>query len=279
MSWERRGGALPFAMARILRVYPGLIAATLATAILLGGAMTTTALSAYLTSGATWKMIWQTITVFKSASVLPGVFEGNPLRWPISTVWTLRYELMCYGALLAYGVLGGFRRPWIMLAGAALAALALVLLGLRGEIPKGPETSLRLPLIFACGSLAWLYRDRIPLNLGIVAAFIFALPLAALAFPPLYKPLLFVGSAYLFLFVAMAPGLSHPRFEPPGDISYGVYLYGWPIQQTLQALFPAQSGWAMLPVALLLTCLAATASWLLVEKPALRLKTRFMPAR
>jgi peptidoglycan/LPS O-acetylase OafA/YrhL len=160
-----------------------------------------------------------------------------------------------------------------------LAALALVALGLRGDIAKGPETSLRLPLIFFCGALAWLYRDRIPLNLGFIAALIFALPLAGLAFPPLYKPLLFVGSAYLFLWIAMAPGLSHPRVEPPGDISYGVYLYGWPVQQTLQALFPAVSGWAMLPVALAVTCSLAALSWLYVEKPALALKARFMPAR
>jgi peptidoglycan/LPS O-acetylase OafA/YrhL len=279
MSWERRGGALPFAMARILRVYPGLIAAALVTALVIGGAMTTRPLAAYLGAGETWRMIWQTITVFKSASILPGVFEGNPLRWPISTVWTLRYELMCYAGLLAYGVLGGFRRPALMLAGAALAALALVVLGFRGEIPKGPETSLRLPLIFFCGSLMWLYRDRIPVTPLIVAAVLVELPLAALAFPPLYKPLLFVGSAYIFLWIAIAPGLSHPRLEPPGDISYGVYLYGWPVQQTLQALFPAQSGWTMLPAALALTCILAALSWVFVEKPALRFKSRFMAAR
>jgi peptidoglycan/LPS O-acetylase OafA/YrhL len=279
MSWERRGGAMPFASARLLRVFPGLIVAVLLTALVIGGAMTSRPLGAYLASGETWKMIWQTLTTFKSATTLPGVFEGNPLRWPISTVWTLRYELFCYAGLLAYGVLGGFRRREIMLIGAAAAAMALIVLGLRGDIPKGQETALRLPLIFFCGSLAWLYRERIPLNPGIVAAFIFALPLAALVFAPAYKPLLFVGSAYLFLFIAMAPGLSHPRLEPPGDISYGVYLYGWPVQQMLQALFPAVSGWAMLPLALALTCGLATASWLLVEKPALRFKARFMPAR
>jgi peptidoglycan/LPS O-acetylase OafA/YrhL len=279
MSWDRRGGVLPFAAARLLRVYPGLIAATLVTALAIGGAMTTVAFGSYLASGATWAMIWQTISVFKSASILPGVFEGNPLRWPMSTVWTLRYELMCYAGLLAYGVLGGFRKPWIALAGAGAAALALVVLGAIGPIAKGPETSLRLPLIFACGSLAYLYRDRLPLRFGIVAGVLAILPLTALAAPPLYKPALFVGSAYLFLFVAMAPGLSHPRLEPPGDISYGVYLYGWPVQQTLQALFPSASGWAMLPPALAVTCCIAALSWYVVEKPALRLKSRFMAPR
>jgi peptidoglycan/LPS O-acetylase OafA/YrhL len=279
MSWDRRGGVVPFALARILRVFPGLIVAVLVTALVLGGLMTTVAKGNYFADSRVWQMIWVTITTFKSATVLPGVFEGNPLRWPISTVWTLRYELLCYLGLLAYGAFGGFRRPVIVLAGAMLAALALVALGLKGDIPKGQETALRLPLVFAAGSLIYLYRDRVPLNLGMAAAVIAVLPLAALVLPALYKPLLFTGTAYLMLFIAMAPGLSHPSFEPPGDISYGVYLYGWPIQQALQALFPGVSGWTMLLPALIVTCAVAAASWLLVEKPALQLKKRWMSTR
>jgi peptidoglycan/LPS O-acetylase OafA/YrhL len=279
MSWDRRGGALPFAAARLLRVFPGLIAAVLVTTFCIGLSMTRWSAADYLTNARTWSFVWTTTATFKSAGVLPAVFEDNALRWPMSTVWTLRYELYCYAGLLAYGMLGGFRRPAAMLAGAALAASALVVLGALGPIAKSPETSLRLPLIFACGALAWLYRDRIPLSLGVVAASIAALPLAALLLPPLYAPALFVVSAYVFLYVALAPGLSHPRLEPPGDISYGVYLYGWPVQQTLQALFPSQSGWTMLPAAVAATCGLAALSWLLVEKPALRLKGRLMAAR
>jgi peptidoglycan/LPS O-acetylase OafA/YrhL len=119
----------------------------------------------------------------------------------------------------------------------------------------------------------------VPLNLGVVAAVSAAMTLAALVLPALYKPLLFTGTAYLMLFIAIAPGLSHPRFEPPGDISYGVYLYGWPVQQALQALFPGISGWAMLFPAVVITCAVAAASWLFVEKPALQLKKRWMTVR
>ncbi len=278
MSWDRRGGAIPFALARLLRVFPGLIVAVLVTALVIGGAMTTLPAAAYLQDGRVWRMIWVTVTTFKSATTLPGVFESNPLRWPISTVWTLRYELICYGGLLAYGMLGGFRRPVLMLAGVAAAALALVVLAAMGPVPKGQETALRLPLIFACGSLAYLYRDRLPLLPSLVLAAVAIPALAKLALPA-FAPALFVGSAYLFLFIAMAPGLSHPRLEPRWDISYGVYLYGWPVQQALQALYPGIPGWIMLGPALVVTGLLAAASWLLVERPALDLKNRFMPKR
>jgi peptidoglycan/LPS O-acetylase OafA/YrhL len=279
MSWDRRGGALPFALARILRVFPGLIMAVLVTALALGVAMTSLPAGQYLSDGRVWQMIFVTITTFKSATILPGVFENNPLRWPISTVWTLRYELMCYGGLLAYGVAGGFRRPWLALSGAALVALALLVLGILGPIPKGQETALRLPLIFAAGSLLYLYRDTIPVSISVAAALVAACVVAALLFAPFYRPLLFISSAYICLFIAIAPALSHPAFEPPGDISYGLYLYGWPIQQALQSFYPGVSGWILLCPALVITCAVATASWLLVEKPALQLKKRWMPAR
>jgi peptidoglycan/LPS O-acetylase OafA/YrhL len=274
MSWDRRGGVVPFATARLLRVFPGLIVAVLVTALAIGGAMTSLPPGRYLADGRVWGMIFVTITTFKSATTLPGVFEGNPLRWPISTVWTLRYELICYGALLAYGALGGFRRPWLMLAAAGAAAFALALLAAIGPLAKGTETSLRLPLLFACGSLAYLYRHRAPLRLEIAVGAVILIAMAGWLAPPLYRPALFMGSSYLFLFIAMAPGLSHPRLEPPGDISYGVYLYGWPVQQCLQALFPTTPGWMMLAPALAITGLLATLSWLLVEKPALSFKKR-----
>jgi len=279
MSWDRRGGALPFAAARLLRVFPGLIAAVLATALAIGGAMTTFPIGDYAKDARVWSMIWVTITTFKSATTLPGVFEGNPLRWPISTVWTLRYELMCYGGLLAYGMLGGFRRPALMLGAAVGATLTLAGLASLGPVPKGQETALRLPLIFACGSLAYLYRDRLTLRPILAAAAIAVPAIAKFAAPPLYAPLLFVGFAYLCLFVAMAPGLSHPRLEPPWDISYGVYLYGWPVQQALQALYPTIPGWIMLGPALILTGLCAALSWVAVEKPALAFKNRLMAKR
>ncbi|MGL4636928.1 MAG: acyltransferase family protein [Beijerinckiaceae bacterium] len=279
MSWDRRGGALPFAIARLLRVFPGLIVAVLVTGLVFGTAMTSVQKGQYLADMRVWNFIWVTITTFKSATVLPGVFENNPLRWPISTVWTLRYELICYAGLLAYGVLGGFRHRAVALVGASLVALALVVLAFRGDIPKGQETALRLPLVFAAGSLIYLYRDKIPLSFAAVVSLVPLLTFAAFAAPPLYKPLLFVGTAYLMLFIALAPGLSHPRMEPPGDISYGVYLYGWPVQQVLQALYPAISPWIMLLPALAITYAIAALSWLWIEKPALRLKNRFMAAR
>jgi peptidoglycan/LPS O-acetylase OafA/YrhL len=68
-------------------------------------------------------------------------------------------------------------------------------------------------------------------------------------------------------------GLRNPRriaAIASADISYGVYLYAYPIQQSVVALFPAwRLWWFIIPVSLFFTVLMAMLSWRYVEKPAL----------
>lgn len=60
-----------------------------------------------------------------------------------------------------------------------------------------------------------------------------------------------------------------------GDPSYGLYIFAFPIQQTLIWLNHGRLGWMPLFLLTLLACFAAAfASWHLVEKRALRLKPR-----
>jgi peptidoglycan/LPS O-acetylase OafA/YrhL len=58
-----------------------------------------------------------------------------------------------------------------------------------------------------------------------------------------------------------------------GDYSYGIYLYGFPVQQTVAYLFPASREWYLnalfsLPVIIALAAL----SWHIIERPSLSLK-------
>lgn len=49
------------------------------------------------------------------------------------------------------------------------------------------------------------------------------------------------------------------------DISYGVYLYGWPIQKLADWYFPSVSTWVLLPFVFITACLAGYISWHAVE--------------
>ena len=64
-------------------------------------------------------------------------------------------------------------------------------------------------------------------------------------------------------------------FNEWGDFSYGVYIYAFPIQQTLAQFFPAMTLLAMVATSSLLTLAVAALSWHGVEKRALALKGDF----
>ena len=273
MSFVRRGWR-DYVIARALRIVPGLVGAVLVVALVLGAAMTRLPLGDYLASGALWRFIVQVLTTLKSAGALPGVFEVNPYPFAMGTVWTLKYEIYCYAGLVLAGVAGllGQRRTAL----AALAALFAAIIALDWLAPdagKAVQTSLRLPFLFATGSVIYLWRERVRLDWRIVA--VLALATGLVAGTPLTKALLFLTEAYGVLVFALGP-VTHRLPEPEADLSYGIYLYGWPIQQAVFAAMPATGAATQLGLSLVLTVVVAAASWFAIEKPALGLKSRLM---
>ncbi|MFH6782811.1 MULTISPECIES: acyltransferase family protein [Methylobacterium] len=277
MSLMRRG-TRDYVVARALRIAPGLVAATLAVALGLGSLMTTLSLSAYWSDPGLWRFIQGTLTTFKSNAALPGVFSENPFRFPMGTVWTLKYEVLCYLGLLAAGLLGTLRWRWLCPLLVAGLAVALAVAGLRaGEMPKALETSLRLPLIFATGAALFLYADRARLSWPLALA-LFVLAWLAHG-SALFPPVLFLAEAYGVLCLGLSPPIRHPALDPRADLSYGTYLYGWPVQQSLHALFPGASASMLLGPSLVLTLAVAALSWRFVERPALGWKARLIGKR
>ena len=277
MSFDRRGWR-DYAISRALRIAPGLIAATLLVALLLGTMLTTLSPTDYWGSPELRRFIGATLSSLKSNIALPGVFADNPFRFPMGTVWTLKYEILCYAGVLALGLAGLLRSRVFALA--LVAGLALALAGLdllRPEAPKGLETAIRLPLIFALGGALYVWRSRARLSGLLALALAIAAGLAAGTF--LYKTLLFAASAYGVIWLALSPALARFAVEPRADLSYGVYLYGWPVQQSLHALWPGASAAALLVPALAITLSVAALSWFLIEKPALGLKARALGRR
>jgi peptidoglycan/LPS O-acetylase OafA/YrhL len=79
---------------------------------------------------------------------------------------------------------------------------------------------------------------------------------------------------YLVIFIALkTPVLS---FDKIGDLSYGTYLFAFPVQQSLIWLFGFEhiGPIGLSVVAVSITFLLAFASWRLVEKPCLQLRKR-----
>jgi peptidoglycan/LPS O-acetylase OafA/YrhL len=277
MSFTNRGWR-DYVVARTLRIAPGLIAATFVVALVLGAVLTALPLSAYWSDGATWRFIVGTLTTFKSSAGLPGVLEANPFRFPMGTVWTLKYETFCYIGVLAAGLAGLLRGRWAAMVlvvglGAAIAGLDLM----RPDAGKGLQTALRLPFIFAAGAACYVWRDRLRLSTIAVIALFAVTALASATF--WFKALLFAAEAYGVIWLALMPALSHRRLDIKTDLSYGTYLYGWPMQQALHAARPAMVPEVLLVPAIAVTLVVAALSWFLVERPALSLKGRIVGRR
>ena len=61
-----------------------------------------------------------------------------------------------------------------------------------------------------------------------------------------------------------------------GDYSYGVYLYGYPIQQAIVTVAPSVTSPLLhFAITLPLVTLVAVFSWHCIEKPILRLRKKF----
>jgi peptidoglycan/LPS O-acetylase OafA/YrhL len=272
MSFDRRDWR-DYVVARVLRIAPALIAATLAVGLVLGLALTRLPATEYLASPSLWRFVTATLTEFKSNTSLPDVFAQNPFKAPLATVWTLRYEVFCYLGVLILGLAGLLRRRRMVLVSVAGLAFALAGLGIVDpDASKGVETALRLPLIFAAGGAVYLWRERVPLSAGLAVAILFAAVLLHETFA--YRPMLFLAETYGILWLGLTRGV--PTIDPKADLSYGTYLYGWPVQQALVALFPSAAALTLLMPALAITLAAAALSWHLVEKPSLALKARML---
>ncbi len=272
-SWLARDDARAFVAARVLRIYPALVAATLLT-ILLAGASSALPWSAFLSHPQTFDYAWRVALGWEMVYRLPGAFANNPIPHDVNgSLWTLPIELRLYVALLFAGLAGLLARRALWLG--VLAALIAVFTYEPGWFPLALSNRVvqELALLFALGSAAWVARDALPVSLpaAAVALALVAWNPAGLARGALFAPLL----TYLVLVAAYHPRLQCAAFNRPGDYSYGVYVYSFPLQQTLLQHWRGLEPLALFALSLSATLAVAALSWHLLERPALALKSRF----
>lgn len=275
-SLVRRRDVRSFALARVLRIYPGLIVAVSLTVLAVGLRFTSLPPSSFFTSAQTWIYWARTTTLVTNvAHLLPGAFEGNPWRFAVnSSLWTLPYELTMYAVLaLAWVAVarmhktanGLFERSIVTLA----AVLMLTYLMLIGIVTS---SALRLSAMFFVGSALYVLRSRVPLN-GRVFAVVLAAVIASMFEKKVFGYCYPVALPYLVFYIAYVPGGWVRSFNRFGDYSYGIYIYAWPVQQMTAALVHGVKPLEMFLLSFLGTCTLAVASWHLIEKPALAMKS------
>lgn len=277
-SFDERGSVIAFIAARVLRIYPAAILAILFTVFVVGWSFTTVPVRDFPTHPDVQSYLTRNLPLIFAPirSSLPGVFATNPTSYGVNDpLWTLPYEMWMYGGVLVVGLLGLLRRRALFnsVAAAAIAGYWYCAIW-RPDVLEGAAIGplWRLAFFFLAGSLAYINRDRIRLSL--VASAVAAGVVVAVHGQPWFVNVFDVALAYVVLVLAFVPGGAIRRFNKLGDYSYGLYVFGFPIQQSLIALRPSLTWYALFALSMAAGLCLAAVSWHCVESPALRLKTR-----
>jgi peptidoglycan/LPS O-acetylase OafA/YrhL len=272
-SWLRRKRLVRFLSGRVRRVYPGYAVAVIFSLSLVWAL--DPAGKAFLQRYATEPLLWIGVLTF-TLPPIPGFLEGNPFHGYInSSLWTILYEFGCYLLVGLLGLLGLAHRRrfmagllvsfWVVYS---LAQLSPRVFGLLYEYQL--HHWVRMVTCFLAGAVGYLYRDKIPFH---ARWFYLSLALSAALFLGGYGfvPMLPLLGTYMVLYLAFQRRIPGQGFGKRGDLSYGLYLYAFPIQQMLVAgLGHALTPWILFVLAWGITVLCAWVSWTVVERPFLR---------
>jgi|EBPBio282013_DNA_FD.fasta_scaffold00171_8 Predicted acyltransferases len=277
MGSRMRSSAWAYLRARCLRILPAFWVNLLVTAFVFAP------LAAFVERGAWFSAASALGYVARNAMLRMWVFgiDGTLVATPLPNVWngslwTLFYEFSAYlvsGALLSFALLRRTSRWWLPCLTVMVVAAYAVASGPAGVTEALVLQTLQLGGFFLAGMCAWAWRDRLPLHrlLALGSAVVLVLLFLRLD-DRLFNTVAPVPLCYLLLYL----GARLPvRVGVRNDISYGVYIYAYPIQQLVSASgLNVRLGFVgtFVLVSVVTTGLA-WASWVAVERPALRLKS------
>lgn len=269
-SYHRSKSFTEYVLARTLRIYPALFVTVLITALVIGPLATDEGLTRYFTSSLTWKYPLSGFAL-RIYETLPGVFTHNPFSHIVNgSLWTLPHEVMCYFMVAAFGLLLS-RNIKMFLIVASLIAFVIYI-----------DKYIFLKWKFywdACwfffGALVYIFRNRIVLNLNVALCCIALLVLNIYFDHNFYICNVITGllSTYIIITLSFIKSNRLKNFSKYGDFSYGVYIWGFVIQQVVAMAFTNFNHYYNFLVSALIVLPLSYLSWHLIEKRALKFKS------
>lgn len=253
-----------FVLHRLIRIYPALALEVFLSALILGPMLTELPLREYFSDSIFWSYLLNATGYIHY--YLPSLFLNNPApRYVNLQLWTVPLELRCYIAITVLGFFKAYRAPRLMGLLLVLILLARAISYLwTGLPPIGHRpTGFVTVMAFLFGANIYFLRQFIPFNwymFGIGIALCWLLMSFAET-----QLLAAIPVAYVTVFMGLL-NPAHSLYSRLADYSYGVFLYGFPIQQTIAYLFPGTREWyANSILSLFAALIVAAMSWHLVE--------------
>lgn len=274
-SLDRDGDLLRFLAARALRIVPGLFVYGLLFALVVAPLLTPLPLAGYFADTHALTYPFAVLAQFDRAVPPHGMFADIPYPGAVNApLWTIPYEL---GAYVVLATLFGVRALRTARGAAVFVALAVIgVLTIDRIVPADSwghytlHQLARYALCFVLGVAAFHFRGIIRTGPVLLIPTFLALLLAR---GTLLSPVLYIGfTAQVVLTVAAIDFGKLSRWARRNDVSYGIYIYGWPTEQVVVSMIPGIGVFALIVVAGSIAMVLGLLSWRVVERPALTLK-------
>jgi peptidoglycan/LPS O-acetylase OafA/YrhL len=273
-SFLKRPDVVHWLGSRVLRIFPALFCCLALTTFILGPLVTTRPLRQYLLAHQTRGYFFGNLFLVQTKYYLPGVFAYNLDKAVNGPIWSLYIEFRLYIAIvILLWVFRRARREWLTLAIFAIAIVGM--LRPQWVFVFGENDNYQIcSALFLLGALCALWSEKVTIS-GVWLAVLF-LAVNKYVYTAAFSPLSFFFTCYFVLYFGYARLLSRVRL--PGDYSYGLYIYGWPVQQLLAERFPHWPPALNATAAIAGAGFLAALSWHFVEKPSLAKKDKFRNA-
>jgi peptidoglycan/LPS O-acetylase OafA/YrhL len=284
-----RSGPRPirFLAARFLRIYPG-AAVNILACLLFAAATTSVSQTEFWQSAITRQFVFHNILIVVPPTEfqLPGFVAKFPYPAVNASIWTLKYELLAYVCLLVI-FFALIYRPKVMQAVLMTVAILMAFAFFYTRIfptDNGPGLD-SLGSFYAVHTYRFFMVFFLGATYGAVQPISFvgrSLFFVTSSLIMIFNPSIHISRIIFIMLLAIAAielgktSLLYNRAHSQiGDLSYGTYLYAYPIQIFTITYFLNDHNFVQLTlidIAIVLFC--AILSWRFVEHPALKLKDR-----
>lgn len=267
MSWNRIQNPIVFVIHRIFRIWPALIAALLFTVAI---ALAASVVEPMQTLKSGWQYFWGNLPLINGIQFeIDGAFQAHPNNSVNGSLWSLEWEIFCYLGLLLAAISGILSKAWRAILVSLLVMVSTFIMTQSDlTLFEGIPDHAMVVFCFSLGTFSYFlyekFGGRALWKLYFFLAFVFAL------FGSVFMPL-----TYIFTAAGIVALISFDNILKPGDmkidLSYGVYIFAFPIQQFMVYLLPNQSPLMNFLLTMPVLLVIAYLSWKLIEKPSIGL--------
>lgn len=266
-----KNGIIHYLVSRSFRLIPALWVYLLITVLIIGPILTKLEIKEYFLDKQTWKYLINIGSAYQAEYFLPSVFNENNNKAVNGSIWSIVIEIRVYFYLLIFYIFGIFKNRYLFNSIAAIFVV-LVWSGVISIFGITGKTDLHVAFLFLIGSFIYVNKD-----------FIYISPiymLVALAIAAITHGTENFQYSYILVITGIFCSITFMKnfswLDKYGDYSYGIYLWGWPVQQICAQIFPKSSYLINIILSIPITILFAIISWHYIEEPALMLKNKFI---